>query len=409
MHARLRRAGAHSAVALNELRRGGVRVALAIGAVALGIAAMTLTLAVGAGLRAALDQAAAGPGLRVLTIVTGLVDAPPGRGVASFVSTRLDLDDVAALRADLGGERLVAPIAERTLRVKLGHNEATTAVRGVTSEYFTARGFEIARGRFADELDDAALARVAVVGSFVAAKLGGRTLGESLTIGGVPFTVIGELERSGVAADGSNTDDQILVPLGTAQRRLLNVRSLSAALVEITGRDDQARLRAEARELLRGSHELDAAARDDFDILSPIAADQSRRGQAAFVQRLLRPLALVTVAIGGAAVLVVTSLNVLDRTPEIGLRRAIGARRRDIAGLFILEGTCSSALGGLLGAAIAWLGVATARVTLGWPMAVDARALVLPLAAAILLGVACSAGPALRAARLTPLEALGRS
>jgi putative ABC transport system permease protein len=408
LRAQFLRGRAHAAVALNELRRGGVRVALAIGAVAVGIAATTTMLALGAGVRAALDDAAAGPGRRVLTIVAGRVDAPPGRGVGFFGSTRLGLDDVVALRADLGGERMVVPIAERPARVKLGNRKAVTSVRGVTPEYFEVRSLAAARGRLTDELDDAALARVAVVGSFVAAKLGGRTLGESVSIAGVPFTVVGELERKGVAADGSNQDDQILVPLRTAERRLFNARFLSAALVEITRHDDGARLRAEARALLRRSHELDTAARDDFEILSPIGADANRRGQAAFLQRLLRPLAFVTVAIGGVAVLVVTYLNVLDRVPEIGLRMAIGARRSDVARLFILEAASSSTLGGLLGAAIAWLGVAAARATLGWPMAVDAGVLSLPLALAILLGVGCSTGPALVAARLMPLEALSR-
>jgi ABC-type antimicrobial peptide transport system permease subunit len=405
---RLRRGCAHVAVALNELKRGGVRVVLAIGAVAVGIAATTSMLALGAGVRAAVDGAAAGPGRRALTIVAGRVDAPPGRGVGFFASTRLGSDDVAALRADLGGERMVAPIAERPVRVKLGNREAATSVRGVTPDYFEVRGLAVARGRLTDELDDAQLARVAVVGSSVAGKLGGRTLGESITLGGVPFTVVGELERKGVEADGSNLDDQILVPLHTAERRLFNARFLTGVLVEITRRDDDSRLRDEARLLLRRNHELDISARDDFDILSPIGADAARRGQAAFLERLLRPLAFVTVAIGGIAILVVTYLNVLDRVPEIGLRMAIGARRRDIVRLFVLEAACSSGLGGLLGAAAAWAGVGALRATLGWPVAIDARVLVLPLAGAILLGVVCGAGPALRAARLTPLAALCR-
>ncbi|HEY3516085.1 MAG TPA: FtsX-like permease family protein, partial [Gammaproteobacteria bacterium] len=160
--------------------------------------------------------------------------------------------------------------------------------------------------------------------------------------------------------------------------------------------------------LLRRNHELDVAARDDFEILSPIAADASRRAQADLLQRVLRPLAFITVAIGGVAVLVVTYLNVLDRIPEIGLRMAIGARRSDIAQLFVLEAACSSTLGGLLGGALAWLGVAAARATLGWPMAVDAAVLALPLGVALALGVGFSAGPALGAARLPPLEALSR-
>lgn len=405
---RLERGRAHLAVALNEVRRGGVRSALAIAAVALGIAATTASLALDAGVRAVMDAAAAGPGSRALTIVTGRVDAPPGRGVGYFASTRLTLDDAAALRAELGRERTVAPIAERALRVKLGNRAATTSVRGVTPEYFAVRGLKTARGRLPDELDAATLARVAVVGSFVTAKLGGRTLGESITIGGVPFTVIGELERNGVAADGSNQDDQILVPLSTAERRLFNARFLSAALVETTDRDDDARLTVAARALLRADHRLDAAARDDFEILAPLAGDANRRGQAAFLERLLRPLAFVTVALGGIAVLVVTYLNVLDRVPEIGLRMAIGARRMHIAGMFVLEASCSSALGGLCGAGVAWLGIAAARAALGWPLAIDARALAAPFGVALFLGVACSAGPALRAARLLPLDALCR-
>src|SRR5688572_24495957 len=120
MRARMCCGRLHLAVALNELRRGGVRVALAIGAVAVAIAATTSMLALDAGVRSAIDNLATGSGRRVLTVVTGRVDAPPGRGVGSFVSTRLGPDDVVALRADLGGERRVAPIVERPARVKLG-------------------------------------------------------------------------------------------------------------------------------------------------------------------------------------------------------------------------------------------------------------------------------------------------
>jgi putative ABC transport system permease protein len=231
MRTRLRRGRLRVAVALNEIRRGGVRVALAIGAVAVGIAATTSMLALDAGVRSAIDEIAAGSGRRVLTVVAGRVDAPPGRGVGSFASTRLGRDDVVALQADLDGERRVAPIAERPARVKLGGREALTSVRGVTPAYFELRGFAAAHGRLSDDLDGEALARVAVVGSLVAAKLGGRVLGESVSIDGVPFTVIGgSRARAWPPTARPRRPDPGAAQ--TAERRLFNVGFLSAALIE---------------------------------------------------------------------------------------------------------------------------------------------------------------------------------
>ena len=169
-------------------------------------------LALDAGVRAAVDEIAAGGGRRVLTVVAGRVDAPPGRGVGSFVSTQLDLDDVAALRADVGGERRVAPIAERPAPREARQPRSRDVGARRDAGVFRAPRFRGRARRLTDELDGAVLGRVAVVGSLVAAKLGGSTLGESVSIGGVPFTVIGELERQGVAADGTNQDDQISCP-----------------------------------------------------------------------------------------------------------------------------------------------------------------------------------------------------
>ena len=271
------------------------------------------------------------------------------------------------------------------------------------------------RGRPIDAIDRTAASRVAVVGRFVRRRLGeGRTLlgeersliGETVRIAGVPFEIVGELASKGLGSEGSNEGDQILIPIETASRRLFNVDYLSGMLVQVADRERMAGVQSAARELLRESHRLDKDAADDFEILSSLRAEESRRTQSAFLEGLTKVLTAATLLLGGAGVLVVTYLNVADRTPEVGLRMAIGARRRDIATLFLVEACCLSVLGGLLGLLAGGASIGGLRAITDWPMAVAPGAVATPLIAAVLLGIGFGAGPAVRASRLMPVQAL---
>ena len=387
------------------LRKSGFRSLMALGSVGLGIGAMMIMLALSSGAERELQAVTDRIGKNLFVIKAGDVAATPGRGTGWFTSTRLNRADVAVLQKQISGVRAIAPILEGSVAARLNRQELTTTVRGVTPGFTTLRNFQLQDGRLLDDRDGRN--RVAVVGSFVAAKLNENVsmVGETIWVNNVPFDVVGQLKEKGFT-DGQNEDDQILIPLETAERRLFNADYLSRVMVQVDDGGDMLRVQAEARDVLRATHALDQNTKDDFDILTLIRADQIRKMNSAFLEGLSQLFAIVTLAIGGAGVLAVTYLNVKDRTSEIGLRMAIGARQRDIAGMFIAEACLLSALGGLCGIVIGWLATGALMTFTHWQMAVDWRGIAVPFAVSVVLGLMFGVGPALQASKVMPVEAL---
>ena len=389
---------------LLTLRRSGARAVLAISAVALAIAAMMLMFALSAGadqqLRAINDQL----GRNLLGISAAEIAAPPGRPQGWFISPRLKWRDVDALHS-IG---TVVPVVELSSTASFQRLAITTTVRGVTPDFLRVRNFRVQDGRAIDDRDDATRSRVALVGSYISRKLnGGFTLvGETIWIGRVPFEVVGELAAKGSSSEGLNEDDQIVIPLSTAMRRLVNTDSFSRLVVQLGNERDLEPAQPAIRDVLRASHRLDDDVKDDFRVLSLIRANEIRRRNSDFLQGLATIFAAVTLAIGGAGVLSVTFLNVRERIPEIGLRIAIGARPRDITQLFVAEACVLSIAGGIAGLVIGRAGIALLVRSIGWTMAVDLRAVVAPFVISVLLGIVFSVLPAIRAASVMPVEAL---
>jgi putative ABC transport system permease protein len=390
------------------LRKSGLRSVMAMASVGLGIAALLIMLALGEGAEREMQAITDQMGKNLFTVKAGQVLALPGRGAGWFTSTRLKGTDVAVMLAQVHGIRAIAPVLEGSFPVKLDRAKFTTTVRGVTPEFLAVRNFRVEEGRRLDEQDDRARERVALVGPFIARQLndGFSMVGEKIWIGVVPFEVVGQLAAKGINSEGQNEDDQILIPMQTARHRLFNVDYLSRLLVQA---DDEKRMGAaqgEIREVLRGSHDLDADVKDDFEILDTIRANEIRRMNSAFLQGMSQLFALITLGIGGVGVLAVTYLNIKDRTPEIGLRIAIGARRKDIAAQFVVEACLLSLLGGLAGLLAGLVGVLVLRQATGWQMAVDLRGMTMPLLVSLALGLAFGVGPAIQASKVMPVEAL---
>lgn len=390
------------------LRRSGARAILALASVGAGIAALMIVLALATGAERELEAIAGKVGRNLFTVTAGRVLSTPGRGQGWYTSTRLDRNDLVALRQRVPALAAVAPVLERSLRVELGRESLATSVRGVTSEFVGLRRFALGSGRLLDARDDLERSRVAVVGSFTAQRLadGAGLVGRTLVIAGVPFLVVGELAEKGASADGQNEDDQVLVPLETARRRLYNVDWLTRLILQVEDATRMDAAQAATRAVLRERHRLAASDADDFEVLSLLRTSEIRRRSLAFLQGLAQIFAAVTLAVGGGGVLAVTYLNVRERTAEIGLRMAVGARRRDIAGLFVAEASLLSLAGGLFGLLVGSVAVAVLRFAVGWQMVVDLRGIALPFVVAVALGLVFGVAPALRAARVMPVEAL---
>jgi putative ABC transport system permease protein len=393
---------------LGALRRNRLRSVLALIAVALAIGSMMIALALSAGAEHELSMLTERMGKNLFVVKAGQLQVPVGRGQGWYTSTRLTLRDVADLRAQVEEVSAVAPVVERSLRAKFGNKDLVTNVRGVSPGFIALRNFQVESGRPFDDTDCKSRSRVAVVGSFVASRLnaGSGLVGQTIWVNGVHFDVVGQLRSKGLSDDGTNEDDQILVPLQTALTRLYNVDYLSRVLVQTRDQSGMAFAQDRTRALLRENHNLDQQTKDDFEILTLIRTSEVKRINSAFVRGMSGIFAAITLGIGAAGVFAVTYLNVRDRISEVGLRMAIGARRRDILFLFVAEACCLGVFGGALGLLIGWAAVAALARFTQWQIFIDPGSIVIPFVISLLLGLLFSVGPAIRASRLSPVAAL---
>lgn len=389
------------------LSKSGTRSLLALGTVGLGIASVMIMLALRTGAERELQAITDKVGKNLFVVKAAQVRAQPGRGSGWFKSTRLKRSDVTALEEEIPAIRTVVPVLEGGQPAKYENKNMVTTVRGVTPDFLRVRNFRIEEGRALDERDGLARSRVAVVGAFVAKRLnnGFSLVGQTIWVEGAPYQVVGQLKEKGITSE-QNEDDQIVIPLETAERRLFNVDYLSVLLVQVAERDQLIPAQQQVREALRQTHHLGDGVKDDFEILSLVQARAASRITSSFVSGLSWIFALITVSLGGAGVLAVSYLNVKDRTSEIGLRMAIGARRRDITRLFLVEACLLSVLGGIAGLLIGLLGIAVLRPATGWQMAIDLRGVIAPFLVSVLIGLASGVAPAMMASRLMPVAAL---
>jgi putative ABC transport system permease protein len=385
-----------------------LRAVIACGMVSLGVASTLILVALSTGARLEMQALQESLGRNLFFVKAGERPVPAGRGTGWYVSTRLEPEEANLIEQRVPAVLHAVPLSERPLLVKLDSKRVNTTVRGITPEFFELRNFEVEQGRAILPADRESLRRVAVVGPFVRERLtGGRSLiGATLRVGGVPFEVVGELRAKGTGADGSDQDDQILVPFETAVRRLDNVEFASQILVQARDESVVDEAIEAVRALLRETHHIEPDAREDFDILTLIRQNQVRRMSGQLLLGLSRILAIVTLVLGGVGVFAVSYLNVKERTGEIGLRIAIGASRMSIAGLFIAEACVLSVLGGIAGVAIGAFASALLGAATAWPIAIDPGGIAIPFAVSGAIGVVCSLVPAWRAARVMPAVAL---
>jgi putative ABC transport system permease protein len=301
-----------------------------------------------------------------------------------------------------------------TTQIVWGNQNWSTVLFGTTQDYPEIRQWALASGRFYDAADQAGATKVCVVGQTVARQLfgGADPVGQVIRIRRVPFTVIGLLESKGQSMMGSDQDDVILMPISTARKRVLGAsnlakqRSVGAIWVQVAAGQDMKAAEDQVRALLRQRHRLQAGQEDDFSLrnLEEIAAAQEASSRV--LALLLAAVASVSLVVGGIGIMNIMLVSVTERTREIGLRMAVGARTRDILGQFLIEAVTLSLIGGVAGIAI---GIATAfgiAQFADWRIVLSPGSVVLATAFAIAIGVFFGFYPARKAAHFHPVEAL---
>jgi putative ABC transport system permease protein len=399
-------------VAMRALAVNKLRSALTMLGIIIGVAAVIVMIAVGAGAQARVEEQIRSLGSNLLLILSGTTTAG---GVRMGFGSNLTIseDDAAAIPREIP-QTMSAPALRGTAQVVWGNQNWSTVIFGVTPEYIDVRQWELAAGRLFDTTDMVGATKVCLIGQTVARQLFGGTdpIGQPIRIRRVPFTVIGVLETKGQSMMGTDQDDLILMPISTARKRVLGAsnlakqRSVGTIWVKVAEGYDMKTAEEQVRALLRQRHRLQPGQDDDFSLrnLEEVAATQEASSRV--LALLLAAVASVSLVVGGIGIMNIMLVSVTERTREIGLRMAVGARTRDILGQFLVEAVTLSLIGGLVGVVLG-MGAAFGIAQLaGWRIVVAPQAVLLAVAFAFVIGVFFGFYPARKAARLNPVEAL---
>jgi putative ABC transport system permease protein len=394
-------------IALKSLTANRLRVALAVLAVTIGVASVIVMVAIGKGAKEDVTKQVEAMGSNLLVVAAGTSRSLKGQLGQLGIMATLTLKDAAAIPDECPAVRHVAPAHVKKLQVKFENVTYSTRIVGTVPAVQTIRNISAGSGTFFHEDDDRAMAMVAVVGPTAARMLFGDRdpVGESIKIGKVYFKVVGVTQAKGNIS-GENEDDQILVPLKTAMNRLMNVTHLSHIFVEAASFEQIRDAEQQIRAVLRDRHRLGAGKPDDFTIQNQADVIETRSATARTFELLIVSMAAISIVIGGVGILGVMLLSIRERVGEIGIRRAVGARERDILIQFLVESTVLGLFGGIIGLVVGLVGTeAVGRLT-DMPVSVSYEYVAIAIVCSLLSGIIFGIHPSWKAARLNPIEAL---
>lgn len=384
-----------------------LRTFLSVIGVVVGIASVILMVSAGQGAQKRILDRIRNMGTNLIVVNAGQTQIIAGRQRQMTTVKTLVIEDAEAVAKGCPSVALVAPFVSKKLTVRWEDQTANTIAVGMAAAGFSIRNFEVARGRVFTEEENRALKRVAVLGPTVVKNLFGETnpVGLAIRIGRVPFEVVGVTAPKGIDQNGTDQDDLIMVPLGTAMRRLLNLTYVQSIYVRAGDTGSMGKAELEIRELLRARHRLRGKP-DDFTIQNQETLLATEREASESMTFLIGSVAGISLVVGGVGILAVMLISIRERRGEIGLRRALGARCRDIRVQFLIESVLLAGTGGATGV---MLGIACAYglSVLGyWETLISWSSTAIAFGVSAILGIFFGIYPASRAARLEPIEAL---
>jgi putative ABC transport system permease protein len=394
-------------VASRSLGRNKMRSFLTILGIIIGVAAVIAMMAIGEGAQHNIQQSIASLGTNVLIVFPGSTSSGGVRMGAGTAAT-LTLEDADAIAKQCPAILAVTPIVRAGAQVVAGEQNWSTAVWGATPTYFTIRDWPLSSGLYFTDQDNRSQAKVCVIGQTVAQNLFGdaNPVGSVIRIRKLPFKVIGVLAPKGQSANGQDLDDIIVAPFLTVQRKILGTTNIGTILASARSSALINEAQNEITELLRVRHRIPSWGDNDFTVRTQTEIANAAESTSRIMTILLASIASVSLIVGGIGIMNIMLVSVTERTREIGIRMAVGARSRDVLYQFLIEATVLSVFGGIIGIILGMITSEVVSQLAGWPVLVSPFSVLLAFLFSMAVGIFFGFYPARKAALLNPIEAL---
>jgi putative ABC transport system permease protein len=399
-------------IAVRSLRVNMMRSMLTMLGIIIGVGAVIAMVSVGAGAQARVAEQIQSLGSNLIIVLSGS-STSGGSRLGQGSQQTITMDDAFAIGREVPAVQVAAPSMRGTVQVVYGNLNWSTGVQGVTPDYLEARDWPLIDGRSITPEDFDGATKVVLLGQTSAVNLFGDSdpLDQIIRVKGVPFTVVGLLSRKGQNSWGQDQDDIILIPLSTAKKKVLgasrsNPRAVGSISIKIRPDEDMVEAESQIRSLLRQRHRLQPAQEDDFFLRNLSEVLQTQEESSKVMTYLLAAIASVSLLVGGIGIMNIMLVSVTERTREIGLRMAVGARGRDILAQFLVEAVTLSLIGGVIGIALGLGGSSAISYFAEWRTVVAPQSIAVAFFFAAAIGIFFGFYPARKASRLDPIEAL---
>ncbi len=395
-------------IAFEGLKANKLRAFLTMLGIIIGVGAVVAMVSLGLGVQQKIQNSIAGLGSNLLIVTPGANSPSGGVRLAAGSNITLTKQDARAIGQQISGINSVAPAVSQQFQVIHGNQNWKTSVQGTTPEFLAIRSFEIASGRFFSTSDEDTRARVAVIGQTVANNLFGEAspVGQTMRIGQAPFRVIGVLASKGQSSMGSDQDDVVIVPLTTAQERLMGISYVHNISIQVDNDEIMDRVQENVATLLRSRHHIAQSASDDFTVRNLTALMTTMQETTGTLTLFLGSVAAISLVVGGIGIMNIMLVSVTERTREIGIRKALGATYNNILLQFMIEAIVIGVTGGLLGILLGVAGARVVSLVAGWNTVISFAAIISAFTVSVMIGLFFGIYPARKAALLDPIDAL---
>ncbi len=396
-------------IAFRALARNKARAALTMLGIIIGVSAVIAMVGIGQGAQASVQAQIESMGTNLLFVSAGAQNVGGVRsGTGDSGTNTLTVEDLEAIRREVPSVAMVTPTVNARSQLVVGNQNWNTSVQGVSEEFTGIRKWDVQSGAFFTDADVRTAARVIVIGQTIADNLfpGADAVGQTIRVANLPFRVAGVMARKGQDPQGRDQDDTAFAPYTSVQKKILGSPRVNVAYVSAVSQEATYTAQAQITELLRQRHKLSAGAPNDFSVRNMTDVAEAANETNSTMTMLLGCIAGVSLLVGGIGIMNIMLVSVTERTREIGIRMAIGARSSAVRTQFLIESIVLSLTGGIIGILLGVIVSVTIPALLGWPTLVSTAAIIGSVIFSAAVGIFFGYYPARKAAGLDPIEAL---